>query len=112
MSTVTKTLGATIVAALNTIGTGATTISKTVDAAAGGIDMLDSFVKQAKINQANSQKIESARAISELISDAALADVKRNKKIMTELTTPAEQAAFNKACANYEALFSQPETQA
>lgn len=105
MATIVASTSNTVVSLLSTIDVTAKAVAQTVGVVASSVDMLDSFVTRAKAQQVKRHKIEDADWTRNLIEDAALERVKRQKEISSQLSA-TELNALNSAIAEYEALLA------
>jgi hypothetical protein len=108
MTTVARATSGTIVTLLGTIGSGATMIAKTVDAAASSIDMLDAYVQRAKDQQRKLHLIEDDGWLETQIREHALEREATEAKILAQYagnTAGAER--YNKIVAHLESLFAE-----
>jgi len=105
MSTIAQTTSSTVIALLSTVNSSASSAAKLIDTAASSVDMLDRYVQRAKSNQIKTHIIQDHDYITNLMTDAAVAQSLREETIERKLAGNTRlQVLFTENLAQYKAL--------
>lgn len=93
-------------AVMATVGTVAHTTSRMVETAASSLDMLDSYVADARTRQIASSKIANTTFLKNLINEATIEQAQREQHIAKQLTDPDLKLRFDSIHAELSGLFA------
>ncbi|ESX17889.1 hypothetical protein X766_15980 [Mesorhizobium sp. LSJC255A00] len=107
MATVLSASNATATSILSTVQTLAHTAQRTITTAAAGLDMLDTYVEDARVRQADQSKINRHNYRKSLIQESALEQARKEHQLTQEIGSNQVLAKlFNDNHAALEALFA------
>jgi hypothetical protein len=106
MASVATASSMTITSVLGTIATVARTSQRVVETAASGLDMLDTYVATARVNQVAKHKIVNDDFLTNLLLESGLEQAKREQAIAKQLVDTDLKQRFDTIHARYSALFA------
>lgn len=95
-----------ITSIFGTIATLARTTQRTIETAASGLDMLDTYVSTARTNQVAKHKITNSDYLTNLKLESAMEQASREQQIAKKLADPDLKGRFDEVLARYDALFA------
>ena len=106
--TITSSASASISALFGAVTTVAHTASRSVTTAAATLDMLDTYVGEARDNQRHASTIRKHRYLENLIKEQAADQAELDEQIRQRVgSNPRIAADFNANLARYQSLFTE-----
>jgi hypothetical protein len=107
MATVLSASNATATSILSTVQTLAHTAQRTITTAAAGLDMLDTYVEDARIRQADASKVARHNYRKNLLLESSVEQARKEHQLHREIgSDPVLTKLFNDNHAALEALFA------
>lgn len=107
MATIVSASNATATSVLGTVQTLALTVQRTINTAAAGLDMVDTYVEDARLRQTDQSKINRHNYRKNLLLESAVEQARKEHQLHREIgSDPVLTKLFNDNHAELEALFA------